>query len=332
MVMNVKACSPLDGPKVFALLVVTMLSIATSLAGAAQASKPYGEGASPTTFSPPYYYGSPYNRSPPYTGSPPYNGSPYYSPPYTYGSPYYSPPYTYGSPYYSPPYSYGNPYYNSPPYYYSPSPYSSGNPYYSPPYYYSPSPYNSGYPYYSPPYYYSSSPYSSGYPYYSPSPYYQSPYYYNSQSSPPSSPRSPTSKYAASTPPAYRPYSTGRATVTGLVYCDLCRDGNHKKPLMGVKVAVSCMDGSKVSSFNGITDEKGQFRIQMDRYNYPRWGGRNCMTKLTEAPSSCSIRTGLLTGEYGAPLHLKSKSKDTVVLEAGPFSYVSEKPSDNCHN
>eukprot|EP00249_Psilotum_nudum_P024239 c29130_g1_i1 orf=326-1168(+) len=232
----------------------------------------------------------------------------YYASPYPYSYNYQ--PYSYGG--YSP-YYYGYPY-NSQPYSYGYYPYNS-------------QPYSYGYPYSSQPYYYGS-------PYY----YSPSPYYYTSQSSPPnqappsSSPTSPTSKDIAYTSPAYQSYYPPKTAVTGLVYCDACKDGKYKKPLTGIKVVASCLDGSNQTSFDGITDSTGRFRIELDGYDYQKWGGKNCNVRLAEAPPSCNIGTGLPSGETSAQLHIKSTSKDEVVLESTPFAYVSENKFDECEN
>eukprot|EP00249_Psilotum_nudum_P002653 c15779_g1_i1 orf=434-1687(+) len=137
-----------------------------------------------------------------------------------------------------------------------------------------------------------------------------------------------------SPPPPYQHYGKPKAVVTGQVYCDICRTGKFKKPLMGAKIGVLCWSGEKEVSFSGSTSITGRFRIELHGYDYARWGGEHCKAKLIEAPhgTSCTISTNLHGGDSGAKLHIKSKSEAEIVLETGPFAYLSHKKYKQCHS
>ncbi|XP_010507717.1 PREDICTED: extensin-1-like [Camelina sativa] len=283
--------------------VVAMLAL---LVGSAMATEPYYYSSPP----PPYEYKSP----PPPVKSPP--------PPYEYKSP---PPPSPPPPYYyhSPPPPVKSP---PPPYYYhSPPPPVKSPP---PPYYYNyPPPPVKSLP---PPYYYNSPPP----PVKSPPP----PYVY---SSPPPPPKSYTPPYYYSSPPPPVSYPHPHPhphplvfKVVGKVYCYRCYDWTHpkkshdKKHLQGAVVEVTCKAGDKTVKAYGKTKNNGKYAITVKGYNYRKYGGDVCTAKLHAPPkgSPCNIPTDYHWGNKGAKLHVKSKTKDEVVLYAKSFAYAPKKP------
>ncbi|XP_010413029.1 PREDICTED: extensin-3-like [Camelina sativa] len=170
------------------------------------------------------------------------------------------------------------------------------------------------------PYYYSSPP--PPYEYKSPPPPVKSPPPPYEYKSPPPPIKSPPPYYYNSPPPPVKCYDWTHP-----------KKSHDKKHLQGAVVEVTCKAGDKTVKAYGKTKNNGKYAITVKGYNYRKYGGDVCTAKLHAPPkgSPCNIPTDYHWGNKGAKLHVKSKTKDEVVLYAKSFAYAPKKPYGECH-
>ncbi|KAI5078882.1 hypothetical protein GOP47_0006553 [Adiantum capillus-veneris] len=130
-----------------------------------------------------------------------------------------------------------------------------------------------------------------------------------------------------------------KISAVGFVYCDECTHGLRLNatlpPLPDVEVRVTCRDlyGSVTLSAVGFTNEQGAFSIPMD--DIPSiLGIAGCKASLVRSLNEhCDVASNVGSGQSGAPLLLKSKSKSLkhVLFTTGPFAYHPSTTPTTCH-
>ncbi|KAI5060419.1 hypothetical protein GOP47_0024839 [Adiantum capillus-veneris] len=128
--------------------------------------------------------------------------------------------------------------------------------------------------------------------------------------------------------PAYKPLAL---SVQGVVFCQNCLyvgtgSLTGAKPLTGARVQLACRDRRYKTFLYDIarTDENGYFLLTIPNFDYRRHNPlRTCRVFLLSSFSpSCSRRTNINSGRFGASLRLEKAYPDQVLYTVGPFAFA----------
>ncbi|MCO5614487.1 hypothetical protein L7F22_068770 [Adiantum nelumboides] len=128
--------------------------------------------------------------------------------------------------------------------------------------------------------------------------------------------------------PVYKPLAL---SVQGVVFCQNCRyvgttSLTGAQPLKGARVQLACRD-RRYKTFlydTARTDENGYFLLTIPKINFKMHDPlRTCRVFLLSSYSpSCSKRTNINSGRFGAILHLEKAYPDQVLYTVGPFAFA----------